>query len=79
MNSTLYISAVTGQLVSARHNYWRLFDIMWMLHIMDYKTRENVQNPLLTVMSTLALLTALFGMALSYISFRNTNSQEEPK
>ncbi|MEL4244989.1 peptidase [Shewanella xiamenensis] len=79
MNSTLYISAVTGQLVSARHNYWRLFDIMWMLHIMDYKTRENVQNPLLTVMSTLALLTALFGIALSYISFRNTNSQDEPK
>ncbi|MFV0596472.1 peptidase [Shewanella sp.] len=77
MHSTLYISAVTGQMVSARHDYWRLFDIMWMLHIMDYETRENVQNPLLTIMSTLALLTALFGIALAYISFRSIPSREE--
>uniref|UniRef100_Q0HZS6 PepSY-associated TM helix n=1 Tax=Shewanella sp. (strain MR-7) TaxID=60481 RepID=Q0HZS6_SHESR len=77
MHSTLYVSAVTGQLVSARHDYWRLFDVMWMLHIMDYETRENVNNPLLTLMSSLALLTALFGIALTYISFRSTPSHEE--
>ncbi|MCD8549220.1 MAG: peptidase [Shewanella xiamenensis] len=76
MHSTLYISAVTGQLVSARHDYWRLFDVMWMLHIMDYETRENVNNPLLTLMSSLALLTALFGIALTYISFRHKNREE---
>ncbi|ESE42784.1 hypothetical protein [Shewanella decolorationis] len=76
MHSTLYISAVTGQVVSARHDYWRLFDLMWMLHIMDYETRENVHNPLLTLMTSLALLTALFGIALSYISFRNQNREE---
>ncbi|MFB2729355.1 peptidase [Shewanella mangrovisoli] len=76
MHSTLYISAVTGQVVSARHDYWRLFDVMWMLHIMDYETRENVHNPLLTLMTSLALLTALFGIALAYISFRNQNREE---
>ncbi|QYK08827.1 peptidase [Shewanella mangrovisoli] len=76
MHSTLYISAVTGQVVSARHDYWRLFDVMWMLHIMDYETRENVHNPLLTLMTSLALLTALFGIALTYISFRNQNPEE---
>ncbi|WP_133182566.1 peptidase [Shewanella decolorationis] len=76
MHSTLYISAVTGQVVSARHDYWRLFDLMWMLHIMDYETRENVHNPLLTLMTSLALLTALFGIALAYISFRNQNREE---
>jgi len=77
MHSTLYISAVTGQVVSARHDYWRLFDVMWMLHIMDYETRENVHNPFLTIMSSLALLTTLFGIALTYISFRNPKSCEE--
>ncbi|MCG9966267.1 peptidase [Shewanella cutis] len=77
MHSTLYLSAVTGQLLSARHDYWRLFDIMWMLHIMDYETRENVHNPFLTIMSSLALLTTLFGIALTYISFRNPKSCEE--
>ncbi|MFB2643000.1 peptidase [Shewanella bicestrii] len=76
MHSTLYISTVTGQLVSARHDYWRLFDVMWMLHIMDYETRENVNNPLLTLMSSLTLLTALFGIALTYISFRHKNREE---
>ncbi|MFB2683372.1 peptidase [Shewanella mangrovisoli] len=76
MHSTLYISAVTGQVVSARHDYWRLFDVMWMLHIMDYETRENVHNPLFTLMTSLALLTALFGIALTYISFQNKNREE---
>lgn len=76
MHSTLYVSAITGQLVTVRHDYWRLFDVMWMLHIMDYETRENVNNPLLTLMSSLALLTALFGIALTYISFRHKNREE---
>lgn len=76
MHSTLYISAVTAQVVSARHDYWRLFDVMWMLHIMDYETRENVHNPLLTLMTSLALLTALFGIALTYISFRTPTPEE---
>ncbi|ABI40644.1 PepSY-associated TM helix [Shewanella sp. MR-4] len=76
MHSTLYVSAITGQLVTARHDYWRLFDVMWMLHIMDYETRVNVNNSLLTLMSSLALLTTLFGMALTYISFRAKHREE---
>ncbi|MCH1931936.1 peptidase [Shewanella sp. A25] len=70
MTPTLYISAVTGQLVSTRHNYWRAFDFLWMLHIMDYEEREDVNNNLLGLVSSLSLLTAMFGIALTYISFR---------
>lgn len=76
-HSSLYISATTGLLVSIRHHYWRLFDILWMLHIMDYDTREDVHNPLLRVMTSLAILTALFGIALTYISFRNSTVKED--
>lgn len=75
-HSSLYISATTGLLASTRHHYWRLFDIMWMLHIMDYDTREDVHNPLLRIMTSLAILTAIFGIALTYISFRNSAIKE---
>jgi hypothetical protein len=70
LNTSLYLNASTGALVSKRHDYWRLFDIMWMLHIMDYDTRNDIHNPLLSIMALLALLTALAGIALTYISFR---------
>ncbi len=70
LNASLYLNANTGALVSKRHDYWRLFDIMWMLHIMDYDTRSDIHNPLLTIMALVALLTALAGIALTYISFR---------
>jgi exosortase/archaeosortase len=64
-------------LVTKRHDFWRLFDIMWMLHIMDYDTREDIHNPLLTIMASLALLTALAGLALVYISFRSNQITPE--
>jgi hypothetical protein len=44
---TLYISPTTGELLTRRHELWRIFDFVWMLHIMDYDERENVNNWLL--------------------------------
>jgi uncharacterized iron-regulated membrane protein len=79
INTSLYLSASTGMLVTKRHDFWRLFDIMWMLHIMDYDTREDIHNPLLTIMASLALLTALAGLALVYISFRSNQITPEKR
>jgi len=45
----LYFSADNARLVAKRHDYWRIFDAMWMLHIMDYDSRSNVHNGLLRV------------------------------
>ncbi|QYJ82098.1 peptidase [Shewanella aegiceratis] len=75
-DSRLYISASSGELLAKRHDFWRLFDLMWMLHIMDYDTREDVHNPLLTGFSLLALLTALSGALLLLIAFKR--GEEEP-
>lgn len=58
---TLYFSPVTGELVSRRHELWRIFDFVWMLHIMDYETRDNVNNVLLRSFTWGALLMALSG------------------
>ena len=66
---TLYLSPTTGELVSRRHDLWRVFDVAWMLHIMDYSERQNVNNPLLRVATWSAVLMALAGALLLIWSF----------
>lgn len=60
----LYISPVTGQVITRRNQPWRWFDFLWMLHIMDYSERDNFNHPLLTGMSVLAILTSASGLLL---------------
>lgn len=66
---TLYFSPVTGELVARRHELWRIFDFVWMLHIMDYDERENVNNLLLRTFTWAAVLMALSGGWLLVYSF----------
>lgn len=66
---TLYLSPTTGELVSRRHELWRVFDFVWMLHIMDYGERENINNPLLRTFTWGALLLALSGAWLLVYAF----------
>ena len=66
---TLYISPDTGQLLSRRHELWRIFDFLWMLHIMDYETRDNVNNWLLRGFTFLALTTVISGAWLLWFAF----------
>ena len=64
-----YLSPVTGELLSRRHEAWRVFDFMWMLHIMDYDDRQNMNNWLLRPMTWGAALMALSGAWLLWWSF----------
>ena len=66
---TLYLSPATGELVSRRHELWRVFDFLWMLHIMDYETRDNVNNWVLRSFTALALITVLSGAWLLWFAF----------
>jgi hypothetical protein len=74
---TLYISPTTGELISRRHNLWRAFDIAWMLHIMDYDERTNVNNPLLRVATWSAVLMALAGAWLLIWSFPKKKKKKQ--
>ena len=67
---TFYISPFTGELVSRRHDLWRMFDVVWMLHIMDYDDRLDVNNVLIRVFTWLAVATAASGGWLLLYSFR---------
>ena len=59
---TLYFSPTTGELLSRRHDLWRIFDFVWMLHIMDYDEREDVNNMLLRIFTWGAVLMASSGV-----------------
>jgi uncharacterized iron-regulated membrane protein len=73
---TLYLSPATGELVSRRHELWRIFDFVWMLHIMDYDERENVNNPLLRTFTWGAVLMALSGVWLLFYSFHRKKKKK---
>lgn len=67
--TTLYLSPQTGELLAKRHDLWRWFDFLWMLHIMDYDERSDVNNTLLRVAASLGLVFALSGIWLLFYSF----------
>lgn len=43
-NTSLYLSDTTGELLVKRHTFWRGFDVFWMLHIMDYDERVDIET-----------------------------------
>lgn len=69
--TTLWISPSTGEVVAKRHTLWRIFDFLWMLHIMDYETRDDVNNTLLRVASVLGTLFAFSGIWLLWFTVRS--------
>ncbi len=69
-NSVVYISAEKGTFEKIRNKQWRLYDFLWMVHIMDYNTRDNLNNWLLRGFSILGLITVLSGFTLFYQSSR---------
>jgi hypothetical protein len=68
--TTLYFSADDGRLVETRNSTWRLFDFFWMLHTMDYRGRDDFNNPLVITVGFAALWLALSGLILLFKSFR---------
>jgi len=68
--TSLYLSPNTGELLAKRHDLWRWFDLLWMLHIMDYDTRDDINNRLLQFASWIGLAFSLSGVWLLFYSFR---------
>jgi uncharacterized iron-regulated membrane protein len=60
--SSFYVDAQSGHFITRRHTLWRIFDFLWMLHIMDYDEREDVNNILLQVFSLASIALSLSGV-----------------
>ena len=62
----VYQDPFTGEIIAIRSAQWRIWDLMWGLHIMDWIDRDNINNLLLKFFSLLALLTSISGIALFF-------------
>lgn len=66
--TTVYVATELGIVTKYRNDKWRIFDFLWMLHTMDYKSRDNLGNWLLRAFSIFGLLTICSGFTLFFIS-----------
>lgn len=68
INTTFYLHPISGEVHSVRSDIWRLYDFFWMLHIMDYETRDDFNHPLLIVVAAFSLFFSMSGIILIYFS-----------
>ena len=59
-----YVDRWTGEIVARRTAWWRFYDFMWGLHIMDLETREDAHNPWLIGFGIAAALTTIMALVL---------------
>lgn len=75
LETSLYIHPDSGELVTRRHRLWRWFDFLWMLHIMDYDERMDVNNALLRIATVAGLVFVATGGWLLFFSFRRLRAR----
>jgi len=61
-----YLNIFSGDIVAIRSAQWRIWDLMWGFHIMDWQERDNIDNILLKIFSILALISSLSGILLFF-------------
>jgi hypothetical protein len=66
----LYIDADTGGFLALRTDGWRLYDVMWGLHIMDLQTREDSHHPILILFASLAFFALLLAFWMQIVRQR---------
>lgn len=64
--TNVYIGRDSGEIEAVRTRFWRVFDFMWGLHIMDPTAREDTHHPLLIGFAALALVSVVFGTVLLF-------------
>lgn len=69
-SSTVYVSAWDGRVLERRNASWRIFDVAWMLHIMDYRGRSDFNHALVIAFATGGLWLTLSGWWLLLVSLR---------
>lgn len=62
----VYVGTETGRIEAVRTRWWRVFDFVWGLHIMDLQTREDTSHPILILFAALSLVASLLGVVLMF-------------
>jgi len=63
-STRIYVDASLARVTARRNTTWRIFDFLWMLHIMDFEEREDFNTNLLQVFAGLGVVTILSGFVL---------------
>ncbi len=64
--TNVYVHRQTGEVLALRTSWWRVYDFMWGLHIMDLQTREDFNHPTLIVFAALGAIGSLLGCVLMF-------------
>lgn len=75
--TTVYVDGRTGRVTARRNDAWRLFDVLWGLHIMDYTERKDFNTFWLSAAAALALSVSVSG-ALIWV-FRARRQMRKPE
>ena len=59
-----YVDSGSGEIIARRTSWWRIYDFMWGLHIMDLQGREDTNNPWVVTFGALSVLMALLAIVL---------------
>ena len=62
----VYQNPFSGEIVAIRSSQWRMWDLMWGLHIIDWVYRDNISNIFLKIFSFIALFTSISGLILFF-------------
>jgi hypothetical protein len=67
-----YVDAGSGEVVARRTAWWRFYDFMWGLHIMDPAGREDTHNPFVIGFGLASLVTVILAIVLLPLTIRRS-------
>ncbi len=62
--TNFYVDAGSGEVVARRTAWWRFYDFMWGLHIMDPASREDTHNPWIVGFALVSLVSVILATIL---------------
>ena len=72
-----YVDAGSGEIIARRTRWWRIYDFMWGLHIMDLQGREETNNPWVVTFGALSVLMALLAIVLLPLTVKRRNRKRK--
>jgi len=75
-DARFYIDADTCELLAVRTTFWRVFDFMWGLHIMDPVEREDTSHPFLIFFSAVSLAGSILGTIMLFTRRRRSKDNK---
>lgn len=71
-----YVDAATGDIIARRTDLWRVYDFLWGLHILNLKTRDDFNTPLLVGFSALSFAAVLMALVMLPMTIRRRKSKK---